>query len=647
MGGGPGRGAAHGGSRVLPKVRPKNTGATLSRLSRYLGRQRKGLITVIILTVLSAGAGLIAPYLLGRAIDAYIIPRDYSGLLQLCFLLLGLYVFSSAMLWFQAYVMAGVTQRTVGSLRQDLFTHLQKLPLKFFDSRTHGELMSRTTNDIENVSNTLNQSLIQLMTSVVTIIGSLAFMLAMNVWLTLVSLASIPLIIFLTGQISRRTRNHFKSQQKNLGELNGFIEETISGQKVIKVLRREEQAAAQFNTINAALRKAGTQAQIYSGMVGPFNNVVNNFSFALIAAIGGWMVINGWTTLGIIVSFLNYSRQFTRPINELANQYNLIQSGIAGAERVFEVLDEGTEYTSGESGAGTDTEAASNELTGGGSKQISEPAAGRTAVQSVWAADGQNRKASNGPAPLQPLAGKVEFKDVSFSYHKESPILSDVTFAANPGDTVALVGPTGAGKTTIVNLLTRFYDIDQGSISIDDEDIRHLDKSFLRSQLGIVLQDAYLFSDTLRENIRYGRLDATDEEVEAAARLANADGFIRKLPQGYDSVLSAEGSNLSHGQRQLITIARAILADPAILILDEATSSVDTRTEMHIQEAMGVLMRGRTSFVIAHRLSTIRDADLILVLSSGRIIERGTHEELLNARGFYYDLYSSQFREIV
>ncbi|WP_253735901.1 ABC transporter ATP-binding protein [Paenibacillus sp. FJAT-26967] len=648
MGGGPGRGSAHGGSRVLPKVRPKNTGATLSRLSRYLGRQRKGLITVIILTVLSAGAGLIAPYLLGRAIDAYIIPRDYPGLLRLCFLLLGLYVFSSAMLWFQAYVMAGVTQRTVGSLRQDLFTHLQKLPLKFFDNRTHGELMSRTTNDIENVSNTLNQSLIQLMTSVVTIIGSLAFMLAMNVWLTLVSLASIPLIIFLTGQISKRTRSHFKSQQKNLGELNGFIEEIISGQKVVKVLRREEQAAAQFNTINAALRKAGTQAQIYSGMVGPFNNVVNNFSFALIAAIGGWMVINGWTTLGIIVSFLNYSRQFTRPINELANQYNLIQSGIAGAERVFEVLDEKTEYTSGESGADTYTGTVSRELTGRDSKPITESADGRSAALTTGMGEVQNGKAPTGTAaPLQPLAGKVEFKNVSFSYHKESPILSDVTFTANPGDTIALVGPTGAGKTTIVNLLTRFYDIDQGSITIDDEDIRHLDKSFLRSQLGIVLQDAYLFSDTLRENIRYGRLDATDEEVEAAARLANADSFIRKLPQGYDSVLSAEGSNLSHGQRQLITIARAILADPAILILDEATSSVDTRTEMHIQEAMGLLMTGRTSFVIAHRLSTIRDADLILVLSSGRIIERGTHEELLNARGFYYDLYSSQFREVV
>ncbi|MEC0248940.1 ABC transporter ATP-binding protein [Paenibacillus chitinolyticus] len=592
---------------MTQKVRAKNTGATIGRLGRYLGRQRKGLATVVLLTVLSAGAGLIAPYLLGRAVDDYILPRDYGGLLKLCLLLLGIYLFSSVMTWFQTYVMAAVSQRTVQNLRHDIFAHLQKLPLNFFDSRTHGELMSRTTNDIENVSNTLNQSVIQLMTSVITIAGSLVLMLTMNIWLTLVTLLSVPVTIYLTGQISRRTRTHFKGQQKSLGELNGFIQETISGQKVVQVLRRERQTAARFKEINAELREAGTKAQIYSGMVGPFNNVVNNFSFALIAAIGGWLVISGWTTLGVIVSFLNYSKQFTRPINDLANQYNLIQSGIAGAERVFEVLDATTEYP--------DTP--------------------------------QQKKGSSADGRPLNVAGEVVFEDVSFSYKPGFPILTDISFIAKPGDTIALVGPTGAGKTTIVNLLTRFYEIDGGEIRIDGTDIRELDKDNLRGQLGIVLQDAYLFSDTLRENIRYGRLNATDEEVEAAARLANADSFIRKLPQGYGTLMSSEGGNLSHGQRQLITIARAILADPAVLVLDEATSSVDTRTEMHIQEAMNLLMKGRTSFVIAHRLSTIRDADLILVLNGGKILERGTHEELLAARGFYYELYSSQFRDVV
>ncbi|SEG28256.1 ATP-binding cassette, subfamily B [Paenibacillus sp. UNC499MF] len=606
LGGPGGRGPGPGGPPMTQKVRAKNTGATLGRLSRYLGRQRKGLAAVVILTVLTAGAGLIAPYLLGRAVDDYILPRDYGGLLRLCLLLLGIYLFSSVMNWFQAYVMAAVSQRTVQNLRHDLFAHLQKLPLNFFDTRTHGELMSRTTNDIENVSNTLNQSVIQLMTSVVTIAGSLVLMLTMNIWLTLVTLLSVPVTIYLTGQISRRTRTHFKGQQKSLGELNGFIQETISGQKVVQVLRRERQTAERFKEINGELREAGTKAQIYSGMVGPFNNVVNNFSFALIAAIGGWLVIRGWTTLGVIVSFLNYSKQFTRPINDLANQYNLIQSGIAGAERVFEVLDAKTEYPG----------------------------------------IPQSKKDNDADGPPLKVAGEVVFEDVSFSYKPGSPILSDISFTAKPGDTIALVGPTGAGKTTIVNLLTRFYEIDGGAVRIDGTDIRELDKDSLRGQLGIVLQDAYLFSDTLRENIRYGRLDATDEEVEAAARLANADGFIRKLPHGYDTPMSSEGGNLSHGQRQLITIARAILADPAILVLDEATSSVDTRTEMHIQEAMNLLMKGRTSFVIAHRLSTIRDADLILVLNGGKILERGTHDELLAAGGFYYELYSSQFREV-
>lgn len=599
--GGPGGGPGGGGMArgMIPKVRAKDTAAAVRRLWGYLGRQRSGLIAISLLTLCSAGLALLGPYLIGVAVDRYILPMDLNGLLRLCMLLLSVYMCSAVFVWVQGYVMASVSQRTVWELRRDLFAWLQKLPLGFFDSKTHGELMSRSTNDMDNITQTLNQTVTQLLTSVVSLVGALAIMLYLNVWLTLLSLVSIPLVIFITGRIARFTRTYFSGQQRKLGELNGFIEETVSGQKVVKVFRREPVAIEQFRTINHELREVGTKAQIVSGLMGPVMNVVNNLSFALVAAVGGWMALNEWTTIGIVVSFLNYSRQFSRPINELANQFNLLQAGIAGAERVFEVLDTEPEF-------GEDT--------------------GRSAPDKV--------------------KGEVRMEEVTFGYTDEMPVLKRITLTARPGDTIALVGPTGAGKTTIVNLLSRFYDIRSGTITIDGIHLHDWDKSRLRQQLGIVLQDAYLFSDTIRENIRYGRLDATDAEIEAAAALAGADGFIRKLPHGYDTVLAAEGANLSHGQRQLITIARAILADPAILILDEATSSIDTRTEMHVQEAMTKLMQGRTSFVIAHRLSTIRRADQILVLHGGEIIERGTHEQLLEQRGFYYELYTSQFKRV-
>nr|WP_245856148.1 ABC transporter ATP-binding protein [Paenibacillus rigui] len=596
MGGGSGGPGARG---MAPKVRPKHTSLTLKRIWGYLGRQRASLVYVLMLTAISSGLSLIGPYLIGTAIDKYIIPKDYNGLVWLSLSLIAVYLLSAAMTWYQSYVMIGVSQRTVRELRQDVFARLQLLPLPYFDARTHGELMSRTTNDIENVSNTLNQSVTQLLSSVLTVMGAFVLMLMLDVWMTIVSLVTIPLVMLVTGQIAKRTRKYFTAQQQQLGELNGFIQETVSGQKVVKVFRREDKAAEQFSVINQKLNAVGIQAQIFSGTVGPVMNVINNVNFALIAAIGGWLAFKGMTSIGIIVSFLNYSKQFGRPINELANQFNVIQSAVAGAERVFEILDTASEY-----------------------------------------------EQDAGLKPLHHVQGEVVFRDVTFSYKEGVPVLKHVNLTAKPGDTIALVGPTGAGKTTIVNLLTRFYEIESGEITIDGENVRQLDKNSLRSQLGIVLQDAYLFSDTIRENIRYGRLDATDAEVEAAAKLANADAFIRKLPGGYGTQLSAEGSNLSQGQRQLLTIARAILADPAILILDEATSSVDTRTEMHIQEAMHVLMKGRTSFVIAHRLSTIREADQILVIDGGEIIERGTHEQLLAQQGFYYGLYTSQFKRV-
>lgn len=594
---GPGSGPGRGGA--VPIVRAKNQASTLKRIWTYLNRQRFGLIIVYVFTVLNALLSLIGPYLIGKAIDTAVIPHDYQGLIRFCIFLIGIYGLGSVVAWVQAYVMTSVSQNTVFELRRDLFSKYQQLPIKFFDTRANGELMSRATNDIESVSSTLNQSVTQLLNSLITLSGSLVIMLMLNVPLTVVSLITIPLVLLASRKIIGLSRTYFRNQQRHLGELGGFIEETISGQKVVKQYSREESEVKRFRKISGELNKVSIKAQIVSGLVGPVMNMINNLGFAIIAGVGGWMAFHNMATVGIIVSFLTYSKQFGRPISDLANQYNLIQSAIAGAERVFEVLEMPSEYGDEESD------------------------------------------------DLPRLTGEVVFQDVSFAYKADSPILSGVTFEAKPGEKIALVGPTGAGKTTIVNLLIRFYDLNGGSIRIDGRDIRELDKNALRSQLGMVLQDAHVFSGTIRENIRFGRLDATDQEIEQAAQLANADAFIKRLPHGYETLLNAEGSNLSHGQRQLLTIARAILADPAILILDEATSSVDTRTEMHIQQAMENLMKGRTSFVIAHRLSTIQDANRILVIQGGGIAEQGSHEELLAMQGAYYELYNTQFNRAI
>jgi ATP-binding cassette subfamily B protein len=493
--------------------------------------------------------------------------------------------------------MAGVSQRTVRNMRNDLFAKLQVLSLRFFDQRTHGELMSRLTNDEENISRVLGEGVARLISSIITLVGVAAVMLLLNIHLAVVSLVTIPLMIFLTKWISAHTRRGFREQQKNLGILNGFIEETITGQRVVKAYGREQDTSDRFEKANRDLQTAATRAQTFALVLAPMTNFVNNVGFAIVAAAGGWMAIRSLVTVGTIAAFLSYARQFGRPLNQIANLYNTIQSALAGAERVFEILDETPEI-----------------------------------------ADIPDAR------PLDEIYGEVIFHDVCFSYERDVPVLKHVSFHAEPGQTVALVGPTGAGKTTIVNVLTRFYDIDNGSITIDGRDIRNVQKASLRRQLGIVLQDTFLFSESVMENIRYGHLDATDEDVSAAAKLANADRFIRHLPQGYDTSLSERGSNLSQGQRQLLAIARAALADPKILILDEATSSVDTRTEMHIQEALLRLMEGRTAFVIAHRLSTIRNADQVLVINEGKIIEHGKHSELLTRRGFYYNLYMNQFR---
>jgi len=570
---------------------------TVGRLWGYLRRQRLGLLGAFLLVAAGTALDSLGPYLMGQAIDKFILGRDLPGLARQVLLMAGVYLGASLTTWLQSYVMAAVAQRTVRDIRRDLFAKLQTLSLRFFDRRPHGELMSRMTNDVENISVVLNESVTQFFSSILTLVVVTGIILWLNWRLALVSLVTMPLMGALTTFISRRTRRGYRRQQNSLGVLNGYIEETISGARVVKAYGQEAKAIEEFETANRDLQRASTTAQTFVQVLGPLANLVNNAGYAIVAGAGGWMAVEGLVTVGVIASFVDYARRLSRPLNEIANLYNSIQSAIAGAERVFDILDEVPELADAED------------------------------------------------APTLPsIVGEVGFDSVSFGYDEGVPVLRDVSLRASPGQTIALVGPTGAGKTTIVNLLTRFYDIDRGCITIDGQDIRTVRKDSLRRQLGIVLQDTFLFSGTVMDNIRYGRLDATDEEVVAAAKLANADFFIRRLPQGYQTVVAERGSNLSQGQRQLLAIARTILANPGILVLDEATSSVDTRTEVHIQEALLQLMKGRTSFVIAHRLSTIREADEILVIDDGQIVERGDHSHLLAAKGFYHNLYMSQFR---
>ncbi|MGB4150102.1 MAG: ABC transporter ATP-binding protein [Limnochordia bacterium] len=587
---GPGPGFAR------PKIRAKDTVGTLKRLVRYLDFAKRKLILVFVLVLSTALFAIIGPYLVVIAIDHYILPGNLRGLAFLTAGMIALYAVNALFHWLQASLMVELAQTTVGRIRRELFAKIQTLPLKFFDTSERGDLMSRLTNDVDNISQILTSSVTQVFNSLITLVGVLAMMLYLSPLLTLANLAVIPVMLLIVGKVASMSRNFFMQQQTALGELNGFIEETISGQKVVKVFTKEQTMLERFSTLNNNYRRSGIKAQILSGFIPPFMNILNNLNFAVIASLGGWLIVRGLSTIGVIGGFLNYSRQFAGPVMQLSNLFNMIQAAIAGAERVFEVLD-----------------------------QEPEP-----------------EDAPDAKAPDR-IDGEVQFEDVSFAYEKERPVLHGISLEAKPGQVIALVGPTGAGKTTIINLLTRFYDIDQGRITIDGLDIRQIKRDRLRSLLGVVLQDTYLFSASVKENIRYGRLDATDAEVEQAAKLANAHSFIIRLPNGYDTILSEDGSNLSQGQRQLLAIARAILADPAILILDEATSSVDTRTEQQIQSAMLELMKGRTSFVIAHRLSTIRNADLIVVIDQGRIVEQGKHQELLERKGFYYNLYMSQF----
>jgi len=566
----------------------------LIRLLGYLRPFTLTLLLVLVLILVSSALGIAGPYLLGVAIDSF---RDSAELLRIILIMLAVYLGGWLTQIAYGYITATVAQKALRAIRRDLFEHLQLLSLSFFDRLPHGELMSRFTNDIDAINQALSQNATQLVTSLLSIAGILIAMFVLNAWLALATLAVFPLMVILTLLVAKRTRKHYRKLQQNLGKLNGLMEETLSGQRVVLAFAQEEATIAHFDKANVAVRDAGIQAMFYPLLIPPLMGVLSSAGIAVVAGLGGWLAIQGLATVGTIATFITYSRRFAQPLRQLGQLYNSIQAALAGAERVFEVIDEKPELT--------DTLDA---------------------------------------LPLEDIAGEVVFDHVDFSYLPSVPVLKDVSLRAEPGQTIALVGPTGAGKTTMVNLLTRFYDIQDGSIHIDGRDIREVQKKSLRHRLGLVLQDTFLFADTVMENIRYGRLSATDEECIAAAKLANADQFIRRLPQGYQTMLSERGSNLSQGQRQLLTIARAILTDPGILILDEATSSVDTRTEVHIQEALLRLMEGRTSFVIAHRLSTIRKADQVLVINDGRIIERGTHEELLALGGFYHNLYMSQFK---
>ncbi len=596
---GGGFGGRHG--RGGPVVKPKNLRGTLKRLWQFAAKEKRMLIVIFIFVFVDALVTLAGPYLIGVSVDA-ISPLDgkvnFALLKIVIFVLAAAYIADAIFTFLQNWLMAGVSQRIVKNLRKALFEKLQKLPIAFFDTRSKGELMSRLSNDIDNVSNTISQSTAQLMSGAIAITGSFVMMVILSPLLTLASLITVPLVFLLTRMIAKRTRVLFKEQQTLLGRLNGHVEETISGLEVVKAFNHEEKVISDFDEVNGKLREVGRKAQIWSGFLMPLMNVINNIGFAAVAMVGGVLTLKGFITVGVIASFLSYSRQFVRPLNDLANIFNVLQSGVAGAERVFDVLDE---------------------------KQ--ETADSPSAIE------------------LKNPKGNVVFDHVSFGYRPDVPILKEICFEAKAGTSTALVGPTGAGKTTIVNLLTRFYDTTAGSVQIDGTDIRDFTRDSLRKTFGIVLQDTYLFSGTIMENIKYSKPDATDAEAEAAAEMANAAVFIKRLPKQYETPLTENGGNLSQGQKQLLAIARVMLAKPSILILDEATSSIDTRTELHIQDALLKVMKGRTSFIIAHRLNTIRDADTILVVEGGEIIEKGSHKELLNQEGVYFRMFDSQYHK--
>ncbi|MGH4139566.1 ABC transporter ATP-binding protein [Clostridium sp.] len=649
-GGGMGRSGGPMGSFKGPIVKAKDFKGTLKRLLSYLKPQRTNFILVFIFAIISTIFTIVGPKISAKAIDKLVegikskygliqmhaaqdkiaaaikanpgaakSPKVIDGLDQIktgiakimdinggnidfvyiqniIILLLGLYLISTVFGFLQQYIMAGVAQKTVYNLRREVEDKLSRLPLKFFDGRTHGEILSRVTNDVDNISTTLQQSLTQLVTAIVTIVGIVIMMLTISPLMTLVVILTLPLYITVTALVAKRSQKHFAAQQKEIGALNGHVEEMYTGHKIVKSFGHEKDSIKEFEDINDRLYNAGWKAQFISGIIMPMMRFVSNIGYVVVCVVGGFLATQGKITIGNIQAFIQYSSQFTQPIVQTANIANIIQSTVASAERIFELLDEVEEIT-----------------------------------------ETSNIKVIELPK------GEVKFEHVDFSYKADEPLIVNMNLDVKRGHTIAIVGPTGAGKTTLVNLLMRFYEIDAGKITVDGVDIRDIKRGELRSMFGMVLQDTWLFNGTIMDNIAYGKEGATEEEIMKAARAAHAHHFIKTLPDGYNTILNEEASNISQGQKQLLTIARAILANPTIMILDEATSNVDSRTEVYIQNAMTALMQNRTSFVIAHRLSTIKEAELILVMNKGSIIEMGNHNELLDKNGFYADLYNSQF----
>jgi ATP-binding cassette subfamily B multidrug efflux pump len=602
-------GGGHGHFRRAPVEKAKDFKGTLKRLLMFLKPHRFKLYTVIVLSVLSTAFSIMSPKIMGKVTTELFegvlakhkgIPGtgiDFSYIANILFVLVALYLISAVFNYLQQYIMVDVAQNTVFQMRSEINDKLSKLPLKFFDSHTHGEILSRVTNDVDTISSSLGESFSQVITAIVMLVGIIVMMLTISPVMTLmVCFVIIPLSFIVTKYVTSRSQKYFVQQQRVLGELNGHVEEMYTGHQIVKAFGMEENSINKFNQLNEDLYDSGWKAQFMSGVIMPLMNLINNLGYVVVCVIGGIYVMKRVITIGDMQAFIQYSKQFTRPISQTASIANIFQAIVASAERVFEVLDEPEE----------------------------EP-------------DSPEAKAIEFPR------GDVQLQNVKFGYTEDVTVIDNMNIDVEKGQTIAIVGPTGAGKTTLVNLLMRFYEIDAGKIMIDGMDIKEIKRGELRSIFGMVLQDTWLFNGTIKENIAYGNAGATDDEIMRAAKAAHADHFIRTLPGGYDTTLKEDASNISQGQKQLLTIARAILADPAILILDEATSSVDTRTELLIQKAMTRLMHGRTSFVIAHRLSTIREADIILVMHNGRVIEKGTHAELLEDGGFYADLYYSQF----
>ena len=614
-------GGGHGGPKGGFR-KPKDLRATIGKLMRYLGRYKAHLCLVAALLVVSSGCSVAGNYLIKPLINDYILPGDFPGLARMLVVMAAVYLAGAGCSYGYARIMVHVAQNTVARIREELFEKMQRLPLKYFDTHTHGELMSRYTNDIETISEALNNSFGSLVSCTLTFLGTIPMMLILSPLLTLITFAMLGVMLLAVKTIGGRSRKYFAAQQKAVGEVNGYIEEMIEGQKVIKVFNHENAARAEFRVRNEAYRRAGTNAQTYSGFMPPTMGNLSHVNYAVTCCVGALLAIRSGD-LGGLAAFLNYTKQVSQPISQISQQVNTILSAVAGAERVFEVMEAEPEVD-------------------GGQVTLVRVTESREGVLAEASFDTGRWAWKKPDGALVPLRGDVRFDHVVFGYDADKTILHDISLFAKPGQKIAFVGSTGAGKTTITSLINRFYEIQSGTITYDGIDVKDIGKDSLRRSLGVVLQDTHLFSGTVADNIRYGRLEATDEEVEAAARLAGADSFIRHLPQGYQTLLSGDGGSLSQGERQLLNIARAACANPPVLILDEATSSIDTRTEKLIERGMDHLMEGRTVFVIAHRLSTVRNARAIMVLEQGRIIERGDHDDLIAQKGRYYQLYTGQ-----